>query len=148
MRGSLTKLINLSAYLKDMDIRSRPEVKFHYIIGQDDAANILKDLSGIRVLSARPETRISFQKEETARETLETVLFVLDKDLDAGKTVQKECEQYDTLLELADELLGQLRDACNSCDLLSELRVTDATVRPEVKLFGSWNGYSISISLS
>ena len=148
MRGSLTKLIRLSSYLKDLEIRSYPSVKHHYITGQDDAANLLKDLSGIRVLSARPETRMSISEDETQRETLETVLFVLDKDLDAGKTAQKECAQYDALLEIADELLGELLAACNSCGPLCNLEIKNVMVRPEVKLFGSWNGYSISISMS
>lgn len=146
MNDSLKKLESINAFLRDMEFRERPDIRFHYITGQEDAAILLKDVAGIRVLAARPEERIVFDRSGTASETIETVFFVLDKDLDAGKTPERECKQYDGLLEIVQLLLDYLMDRCDSCCRLAGLRISNAVVRPEVKVFGSWNGYSLALT--
>lgn len=146
MSESMRKLKRLSDFLRYLDIPDRSDIRFHYITGQEDAAVLLKDEAGIRVLAARPEARISFDNSGTAAETIETVFFVLDKDLDAGKTAERECKQYDDLLKIVRALLDLILERCDDCCKLAGLRVTDAVVRPEVKVFGSWNGYSLALT--
>ena len=149
MKGLLGKLRSLDGYLRDFRLPDRPEVRFNYVTSQEDAAPRLYERSGIQVLVARPEMRQSFMDLEIPQSTfIETVFFILEKDMEAGKTDRLECEQYDRLEEIAEEILELLFLNLSGCGLLGGLVVTDFVVRPEVKVFGSWNGYSVAISLS
>ena len=149
MKGLLGKLRSIDGYLRDFMLTARPEVRFNYVTSQEDAAPRLADCSGTQVLVARPEMRQSFQNLEIPQVSyIETVFFVLERDLDSGKTDRLECAQYDRLEEIAEEILERFFRDLESCGLLGGLVVTDFVVRPEVKVFGSWNGYSVAISLS
>lgn len=149
MKGLLGKLRRVDGYLRHFALPDRPEVRFNYVTSQEDAAPRLYDCSGIQVLVARPEMRQSFRDLEIPMSTvIETVFFVLEKDLEAGKTDHLECAQYDRLEEIAEEILELFFRNLESCGLVGGIVVTDFVVRPEVKIFGSWNGYSVAISLS
>lgn len=148
MNGILKKLKNLNAYLKDFSLENRPDVTFNYVTGQEDAAPRLQTTTGIQVLVVRPQARMALRDTDSPRRTqMDAAFFILEKDLGAGKTPQLECEQYDRALEVADEILSQVREDSEDCDAFSNLSLTDIEVRPEVKAFGSWNGYSLALTI-
>lgn len=148
MNGLLKKLKRLNAYLKDFHLEDRRDVTFNFVTGQEDAAPRLQTKTGIQVLIVRPEARISFRDPDSPQSTImDVAFFVLEKDLGAGKTDQLEYEQYGRCLDVTDEILSQIREDSEDCDAFSGLSFTDAEVRPEVKVFGSWNGYSLSLSI-
>jgi len=148
MNGRLRKLRRLDAYLRDMALSDYPEVNFNYVTSQEDSAPRLSTRSGTQVLVARPELRLMFRDLDTEQNAIiETIFFALEPDLDAGKTDVLECQQYDRCCEIEERILERILTDCDRCDALAGLRVTDVAVRPEVKLFGSWNGYSMAISM-
>lgn len=147
MNGILRKLKRINAYLRDFSLPERPEVHFNYVTGQEDAAPRLATLAGIQVLAVRPEARVNFLDPDSPRRyIIDAAFFILEKDLGDGKTDIREREQYDRCLDVADDILSKIREDSDSCDSLSGITLTDAEVRPEVKVFSSWNGYSLSLS--
>lgn len=148
MNGRLGKLRKVDGYLRDLQLSDYPDVNFNYVTSQEDAAPRLQTLAGTQVLVARPEFRLGFSDPDTPRTTyIDTVFFVLEKDLDNGKTDQLECEQYDRCCMIAERILERFISDSGSCEYLCGMNITEVIVRPEVKVFGSWNGYSIAISL-
>lgn len=148
MNGILKKLKRLNAYLRGFSLEDRPDVAFNFVTGQEDAAPRLVPLAGIQVLVVRPEARISLLDPDSPRSNvMDVAFFILEKDLGAGKTDQLEQEQYDRTLDVADAILSRIRDDSEDCDAIAGFSFTDVEVRPEVKVFGSWNGYSLAMSI-
>lgn len=142
----LAKLGRLEAYLRNITV-SDVSVTVSYVTAQDDATSLLNAAAGLQVLIARPECRQNFGPDANARSTdMETVVFALEKSLGAGNTPERELEQFDRCLEVCDEILDKLFADADSCSLGLELTALD--LRPEVSVFGGWNGYSMSISFS
>ncbi len=148
MNGILKKLKRINAYLQTFSLEDHPDVAFNFVTGQEDAAPRLVPLAGIQVLIARPEARISFRDPDSIKNDItNTVFFILEKDLGAGKTDRLEQEQYNRALDVADAILSKIREDSRDCDSLTGFNFTDVEVRPEVKAFGGWNGYSVAISI-
>lgn len=146
MNSRLRNLHNLNTFLKNFTI---PELNcgFHYVTSQTDATTTLDKLSGDQVLLARPELR-QYGDSDTFEETIDTAVFVLAKDLGAGRTQAKEDAQFDRLADIADAVLSKIDKTVTEgdCPLLAGFIVTDIAVVPEVQIFGSWQGYSIAIT--
>lgn len=147
MRKTLRKLKRLNAYLHDFTVDDHPEAICNYVTSQEDAAPRLSTRTGIQVLVARPEMRMSFDDSDSPADcTMDAAFFVLEKDLGNAKTDSTECAQYDRTLDVVDAIIGQLLSDTDNCDRLSGIDVADIEVRPEVKVFSSWNGYSLAVS--
>lgn len=114
---------------------------------QADATSTLDKLSGDQVLLARPELR-QYGDSDGYEETIDTAVFVLAKDLGAGRTQEKEDAQFERLGEIADAVLSKIDNTVTGgdCPLLAGFIITDVAVVPEVQIFGSWQGYSIDIT--
>lgn len=148
MNGILKKLKNLNAYLKVFQLEDRPDVTFNYVTGYDDAANLLQTKTGLQVLVVRPTARISFQDSDSPRSCImDTAFFVLEKDLGSGRTSRLECEQYDRTLEVLDAVFEQILDDSEGCEDFASLTLLDADIQPEIKVFASWNGYSLALEI-
>ena len=148
MNTILKKLKNLNAYLKAFHREDRPDVTFNYVTGYDDAANLLQTKTGLQVLVIRPTGRISFQDSDSPRTcVMDTAFFVLEKDLGAGRTSRLECEQYDRTLDVLDAIFTQILDDSEGCDDFAGLTLMDADIQPEIKVFASWNGYSLALEI-
>lgn len=147
MKSSLQKIRNLETYLRNFFL---PELEcgFSYVTTQGTATTRLARLAGDQVLSARPEIQLTSPQGEGVSYLLDTVIFVLDKDLGNGKTPEGEEEQFDRLQAKALEILERIRrDATEGhCGLLSGLVLYDARILPQASVFGSWCGFSIEIS--
>lgn len=138
----LSKLERLDSYLKYLTAAG---ARISCIINQEDATSRLASAYGMQVLLARPEMKESLDDLLTPKTTvISTVIFVLEKDLGAGRTDETVTAQYDRTLAVADTILSNMCDDLEACEL--GLRLTDFNVVPEVSLFGGWNGYSISLS--
>lgn len=142
----LGALERLGAFLLNLRLPERPDASFSFVTGQADLTTLLDKSSGIRVLLARPEMRQTLPDgldPDTVR--YETVAFILMKDLGAAKTELREQAAYDDMLTIADAILSRLFDATENCELLAGLRLTGFEVVPEVSIFGSWFGYSVTM---
>lgn len=142
----LRNLRNLNSFLRNFSI---PGLKcgFRFVTAQADATSTLDKLSGDQVLLARPELR-QYGDSDGYEETIDTAVFVLAKDLGAGRTQEKEDAQFERLGEIADAVLSKIDDTVTGgdCPLLAGFIITDVAVVPEVQIFGSWQGYSIDIT--
>lgn len=148
MNTILKKLKNLNAYLKAFHLEDRPDVTFNYVTGYDDAANLLQTKTGLQVLVIRPEAHINFQDTDSPRNiVMDTAFYVLEKDLGAGRTSRLECEQYDRTLDVLDAIFTQILDDSEGCDGFASLTLMDADIQPEIKVFASWNGYSLALEI-
>jgi hypothetical protein len=141
----LEKLTKLNSFLRTLSLADKPEVAFNYVTTESDATSLLDKSAGIQVLIARPELRQSFDDLGVPRSTdLDTAIFVLEKNLGAARTAQTECEQFDRLEEVAEDILNLVFESMYNCTY--GLQVSNLDIRPEVSIFGGWNGYSIAIS--
>lgn len=148
MNTILKKLKNLNAYLKAFHLEDRPDVTFNYVTGYDDAANLLQTKTGLQVLVVRPEARIGFHDSDSVSNCImDTAFFVLEKDLGAGKIARLENEQYDRTLDVLDIIFSQLLEDSENCEGFAGLSLYNADVKPEVKVFASWNGYSLGLEI-
>ena len=148
MNGILEKLSKLNGYLKNFNLEDRPEVTFNYVTGYDDAATLLQTRTGIQVLVVRPEARLAFKDlDEPQSIVMDTVFFALEKDLGAGRTSRLECEQYDRTLEVLSDIFSKLMEDNEGCEGFAGLTLTSAEVKPESKVFASWNGYSLALEI-
>lgn len=146
MKSRLQNLQNLNTYLKNFRMPVL-DCGFLYVTSQADATTALDKLSGDQVLLARPELR-QYGDSDSYEETIDTAVFVLAKDLGAGRTQEKENNQFDRLAELTDAVLSKIDKSVTEgdCPLLAGFVLTDLAVVPETQIFGSWQGYSISIT--
>lgn len=146
MKSRLQNLQNLNTYLKNFRMPVL-DCGFLYVTSQADATTALDKLSGDQVLLARPELR-QYGDSDSYEETIDTAVFVLAKDLGAGRTQEKENNQFDRLAELADAVLSKIDKSVTEgdCPLLAGFVLTELAVVPETQIFGSWQGYSISIT--
>lgn len=146
MNSRLKHLRNLNDFLKNFTIAGLA-CSFHYVTSQADATTLLDKCSGDRVLLARPEMR-QYGDSDGYEETLDTAVFVLAKDLGAGRTQTKENAQFDRLEMIAEAVLKKIDDSVTggNCPLLAGFTVTEVAVVPETQIFGSWQGYSIDIT--
>lgn len=146
MKSRLQNLRNLNTYLKNFRMPGL-DCGFLYVTSQADATTALDKLSGDQVLLARPELRL-YGDSDSYEETIDTAVFVLAKDLGAGRTQEKENNQFDRLAELTDAVLSKIDKSVTEgdCPLLAGFVLTDLAVVPETQIFGSWQGYSISLT--
>lgn len=147
MKSSLQKIKRLEAYLRNFFL-PQLECGFHYVTTQGSATTRLSRLSGDQVFMARPEISLSSPDGQGVSYFLDTVIFVLDKDLDNGKTPEGEEEQFDRLQDKALAILDRIRNDSTegNCGLLSGLILYDARILPQASVFGSWCGFSIEIT--
>lgn len=146
MNSRLKNLRKLNTFLQNFAVAAL-DCGFHYVTDQGDATTTLDKLSGDQVLLARPELR-QYGDSDGYQETIDTAVFVLAKDLGAGRTQEREDAQFDRLEDIADTVLGKIDDAITSgdCPLLAGFEISDIAVVPEKQIFGSWQGYSIAIT--
>lgn len=146
MNSRLRNLRNLDRYLQHFHIDDLG-CGFRYVTAQADATTTLDKLAGDQVLLARPEMR-QYGDSDGYEETIDTAVFVLAKDLGAGRTQAKEDAQFERLADIADKVLSKIDNTVTAgdCPLLAGFIVTDIVVTPEVQIFGSWQGYSIAIT--
>lgn len=146
MNSRLRNLRKLNTFLRNVTVTGL-DCGFHYVTDQGDATTTLDKLSGDQVLLARPELR-QYGDSDGYQETIDTAVFVLAKDLGAGRTPEREDAQFDRLENIADAVLKKIDDAVTSeeCPLLAGFEITDIAVVPEKQIFGSWQGYSIDIT--
>lgn len=144
----LRNLSSLDRYLRDFSLLQHSgTVKFSYVTSQADATSLLDKYSGNQVLLARPELRQTGDGDSFA-DVIDTAIFVLAKDLGAGKTQQKVNAQFDTLESIADDILTKIDDdlTSGSCSLMSGFVIDEVIVTPEIQIFGSWCGFSLAIT--
>lgn len=148
MNSRLKNLRKLNTFLRNFTVAGL-NCGFHYVTDQGDATTTLDKLSGDQVLLARPELR-QYGDSDGYKETIDTAVFVLAKDLGAGRTQEKENDQFDRLENIADIVLEKIDDAITSgdCPLLAGFEIIDIAVVPEKQIFGSWQGYSIAITFN
>lgn len=143
----LETLHKVNRFLRNLDI---PDIgcEFHYVTSQADATTTLDKLRGIQVLKARPELNQYGEDTDTYESTIDTVIFVLDKALEAGRTQEKEDAQFYAIEVVADKILHKIDDALTSgdCNSLTGITLSNLTVTPEVQIFGSWLGLSLAIT--
>lgn len=146
MNSRLRNLHNLNTFLQSFTVADL-DCGFHYVTDQGDATTTLDKLSGDQVLLARPESR-QYGDSDGYQETIDTAVFVLAKDLGAGRTQEKEDAQFDRLEEIADVVLSKIDNAVTSgdCPLLAGFVISDVVIVPEKQIFGSWQGYSLAIT--
>lgn len=149
----ISKLTRLGNYLAAFAIRIPEDegcpmsLKSIMTTAQADATSKLAHRSDVQILCARPEYR-RYGDTDTFRESLNTVIFVLEKCLAQDKTEDAENEQYDRLATIADAVLDKINgDAtAGNCSALSGLDIVSVDIVPESSIFGGWCGYSIEIS--
>ena len=148
MNSRLKNLRKLNTFLRNFTVAGL-DCGFHYVTDQGDATTTLDKLSGDQVLLARPELH-QYGDSDGYKETIDTAVFVLAKDLGAGRTQEKENDQFDRLENIADIVLEKIDDAITSgdCPLLAGFEIIDIAVVPEKQIFGSWQGYSIAITFN
>lgn len=139
----LQKLNDLGRYLASFSIDG---ACCGYVVTQADATSRLNSAVGDQVLLARPEMHQDGDSDRF-RQTLSTAIFVLAKDLGAGRTDELADGQYDRLADLAGRILEKIGDDCSSgsCSLMAGLNLISVDVVPEYSLFGGWNGYSVEL---
>lgn len=144
---TLGKLRNLNGYLRDLRLPWRQDVQFSYVTSQADATSRIDKASGFQALVARPDCTVNII-DGSPRQSLDTVIFVLEKDLGNGKTDSREAMQYDKAEEILDEILGKLLGDLESdtCNALAGLTLESVVISPEVFIFGGWNGYSMRLT--
>lgn len=137
-----TKLLNLNKNLGEL---SFPDLasKTHYTTSNSDTTSHLDKEKGDQIVVARPELDASSLQTGS----LSTVIFVLDRDLGAGKTPEKEKEQYDRLLDKSVHIFKAIKDLTESgCNAYSGLTLSKYSVTPETSVFGGWIGWSIELT--
>lgn len=144
----LKKLIDLTRYLTEFR-PDDPEIVPLRIVNHSQATSRLVNRSGTQVLIARPETGQN-GNSDTYTCSYSTAIFVLEKNLDADRTDQREDEQYSRLLDLASELLTKIENDTGNFDnpYLRDMTIASIEVVPETSIFGGWCGYSIEISFA
>lgn len=144
----LQNLHKVNRFLEEMNLR-QTGAGFRMVTSQASATTRLDKSSGDQVVIARPECRISSSDQDSCRTYIDTVIFVLTKDLGAGRTDAKESEAYGRLAGIASAVIEHILESTTSgcCELMSGLVVTSINVVPEEQIFGSWFGWSIELSL-
>lgn len=143
----LQNLHRVSRFLEEMNL-PQTGAEFRMVTSQASATTRLDKCSGDQVVIARPECRISSTDQDSCRTYIDTAIFVLTKDLGAGRTDARESEAYARLAGIASAIVEHILGSTTSgrCDLLSGLIVTSINVVPEEQIFGSWFGWSIELS--
>lgn len=142
----LQKLTDLTNYLTALRVPGveNPPIR---VVDQSQATNRLSFCKGVRVLIARPEIQQN-GNEDTYDTTYSTCIFVLEKNLGAGSTEERDDEQFLRLSKIACELLTQIeRDAGNwNIPEMRDISLESMSLIPESSIFGGWNGYSIELT--
>lgn len=135
------KLQNLNKVLSQLSFRDL-DCKTHFTTANADATSRLDKETGDQIVLARPELETS----TLTSGVISTVVFVLSRDLGAGKTPEKECDQYDRLLEKAMKIYSRVLDLTTSgCSHLGGLELARYSVTPETSILGGWIGWSIEL---
>lgn len=143
----LQNLSKLNQYLRDFSLPQSYAVTCSYVTSQADATSLLDKCSGKQVLLARPELRQTGDSDGFT-DVIDTAVFVLAKDLGAGKTQAKVNTQFDELESIAEAILSKIDDdlTSGSCTLLPGFTIEEVIVTPEIQIFGSWCGFSLAIT--
>jgi len=137
-----TAFQNIVTYLKS----EGHKVGGHQLVAEDGhAVNKLKDHRDIWIIVVMPSTTYSGQSDQQiAHDTL--MLFVLEKDV-SGQTNEKELQQYqrteDVLQATIDYISDQQSEGCSPFDRFDPASIT---IDPEYRIFGGWNGWSMTLS--
>ena len=135
------KLQNLNNILSQLSFPDL-DCKTHFTTANADATSRLDKETGDQIVLARPELETS----TLTSGVISTVIFVLSRDLGAGKTPEKECAQYERLLEKAIDIYKRIQDlATSGCSHLGGLALTRYSVTPEISILGGWIGWSIEL---
>jgi hypothetical protein len=139
----LQKLQKLSQYLEHFTIEG---ATCGYVVTQADATSRLNSATGDNILLARPDLRQS-GNNDFIRQDLSTAIFVLAKDLGAGRTDDLVNEEYNRLAELTDKVLEKIVEDCTNhrCGMMAGMNLISVDIVPEYSIFGGWNGYSIEL---
>lgn len=144
----LEKLTDLTRYLTEFR-PDDPGIIPLRVVNHTQATSRLVNRSGTQVLIARPEVEQS-GNSDTYTASYSTAIFVLEKNLDADRTDQREDELYGRLLDLASELLTKIENDTGNFDnpYMRDMTIASIEITPETSIFGGWCGYSIGISFS
>ena len=144
---NLQKLRNLNEYLRDLRFPLMQDTRFSYVTSQADATSRLDKAFGFQILIARPDCTIDY-RDAAGRQTFDTAIIVLAKDLGNGKTDEEETRQYDRAEAIMDAILDKILSDLESdtCSSLSGLSLSSIVISPEVYIFGGWNGYSMELT--
>ena len=142
----LEKLTDLTRYLTEFR-PDDPEIVPLRVVNHSQATSRLVNRSGTQVLIARPETEQD-GNSDTYTSSYSTAIFVLEKNLDADRTDQREDEQYGRLLDLTSEILTKIENDTGNFNTsyMRDMTITSLAVVPETSIFGGWCGYSIEIA--
>ena len=142
----LEKLNNLTRYLTTFRVPNTDIVPIR-VVNYDHAVGRLTHRKGMVILVARPE--ISQQGNEDSFATqFKTVFFVLEKNLGATSTDEREDELFSRCVNVASDLLTEIERASTDwgCEELRGLRLESVEIVPEMSVFGGWSGYSIELT--
>lgn len=112
------------------------------------AVNRLKDLQGTHIVAVYPTTSFTDDDADFAQRISTHYLFVLEKD-DAGQTLENEIQQYQQVYEKAIKIVDHLTGTGSTapCQQFPNLALSRLNIEPEYRIFGGWNGYSLSFTL-
>ena len=137
------KIRSISDFLKDLHLNDH---ELYFSTNQADATTYLSKASKkAQIIVARPEMTCYPGHEE-----ISSVIFILQKDLGAGNTNEKENCQYDETLVAAELIILDIEEAVgNGCSgPLPGVELESYTVTPESSVFGGWKGYSIELNFA
>ena len=142
----LEKLNNLTRYLTSFRVPGTDVVPVR-VVNYDQAVGRLTHRKGLVILVARPEMSQSGNEDDyTTR--FSTAFFVLEKNLGAASTDEREDELFSRCVNVASDLLTEIERASTDwgCEELRGLRLESVEIVPEMSVFGGWSGYSIELA--
>lgn len=141
----LERLIKLTEYLTNFRLQGLA-VEPIRVINHDNATSKLTNKSGVQILMALPEVRHA-GNSDTYTERFSTVIFVLEKELGAARTEEKEHEQLCKLLDTSSDILTKIEQDAGDFDnpFLRDLTLDTVEIAPETSIFGGWSGYSVEL---
>lgn len=141
----LERLIKLTEYLTNFRLQGLP-VEPIRVINHDNATSKLTNKSGVQILMALPEARHA-GNSDTYTERFSTVIFVLEKELGAARTEEKEHEQLCKLLDTSSDILTKIEQDAGDFNnpFLRDLTLDTVEIAPETSIFGGWSGYSVEL---
>lgn len=122
------------------------KVDGHLVVAHDGhATNKLKDRPNIWLVVVLPSKTYE-GREDSYSERNTIMLFILEKD-NAGQSDQKEVEQYQKLEDVLRWVIEYMAETkAEGCSPFNKFAPTSITVDPEYRVFGGWNGWSLTVS--
>ena len=135
------KLSKLSGYLERFSI---PGTQSNFTTNGSDATHRLNSASGTQLVISRPE----LQHSGPFHDSIDAVIFILEKELGNGGTPQRYNERYNYLSSLVEQVIDAVeRSTDGTCSsALSGLELSGFSVTPETSIFGGWFGWSIELN--